>query len=120
MLIYYGGCLAVFLLAAGSLLAMANAALRDTGQLLGSALWIWFWVTPIVWSGDILPAKFHWLIAINPLAYLVQGYRLALLGPGASPPEPGATLWFWVLTGALAALAFTAFRRFKQELSDLF
>jgi len=119
LLVYYGGCMAIFMLAAGTLLAMANAVFRDVGQLLGSALWIWFWATPIMWPAGLLPAKWHWLAAINPLNYVVQGYRLAFLGPAASSSEPGAALWFWCVTGTLAALAFAVFRRFKQEISDL-
>lgn len=119
LLAYYAGCMAIFMLAVGILLALANAVFRDVGQLLGSALWIWFWITPIVWPAKILPVHWHWLIAINPLNYLVQGYRLSLLGPGAASFEPWAILWFWGVTGAVAALAFAAFRRFKRELADL-
>jgi ABC-type polysaccharide/polyol phosphate export permease len=119
LLLYYGLCLAAFAMAVGTLLALANAAFRDTAQLLGPALILWFWATPIVWPADRLPPRLAWIGEANPAYYLVEGYRLALLGSRVAGPEAASAAWFWAVTLLLGACAWLAFRRFKRELGDM-
>jgi lipopolysaccharide transport system permease protein len=118
LLLYFAACGAVFALALGTLLALANAALRDIGQMLGPMLLLWFWATPIVWPAEALPERLAGAVTWNPLAYLVDGYRFALLGRAADWPSGEATFAFWTLTALLGLLAWLAFRRFSRELGD--
>jgi ABC-type polysaccharide/polyol phosphate export permease len=118
LLLYFVACGAVFALAAGTLLALANAALRDIGQMLGPMLLLWFWATPIVWPAEALPERLSRAVTWNPLAYLVEGYRFALLGRPLDLPSAEATLAFWTITALLGLLAWLAFRRFNRELGD--
>jgi ABC-type polysaccharide/polyol phosphate export permease len=118
LLLYFAFCGASFALAFGTLLALANVAVRDVGQMLGPLLLLWFWATPIVWPAEALPERFQWVVTWNPLAYLVHGYRYALLGRPADFPSSHATFAFWIVTGCLCVLALLAFRQFKRALSD--
>jgi ABC-type polysaccharide/polyol phosphate export permease len=118
LLLYFAICGGSFALAVGCLLALANVPFRDVGQGAGPVLMLWFWATPIVWPAAALPAGLRWIVTWNPLAYLVEGYRSALLGPGSSLPGTEATLAFWLVTLFLFALAWLAFRRFERELAD--
>ena len=34
-----------------------------------------FYATPIVYSMDAVPASFKWLLRLNPMSYLIDGYR---------------------------------------------
>jgi ABC-type polysaccharide/polyol phosphate export permease len=115
---YFGACLAALALALGTLLALANAAFRDVAQLLGPVLLLWFWATPIVWPADRLPERLAWIARLNPAHYVVEGYRLALIGPEAARPDAASAFWFWLVTLLLGAAAWAAFRRFKRELAD--
>ena len=118
LLLYFAGCASLFALAAGTLLALGNAALRDIGQILGPVLLLWFWATPIVWPAESLPAQLQAAVTWNPLAYLVEGYRFALLGAPARFPPLEASVAFWIVTASLCLLAILAFNRFKRELAD--
>jgi len=118
LLTYFAACGGLFALATGTLLALANAAFRDVGQALGPLLMLWFWATPIVWSAQALPGRLQPFITWNPLAYLVDGYRFALLGRASDLPSAEATMAFWVITALLGLIAWLAFRRFKRELGD--
>jgi ABC-type polysaccharide/polyol phosphate export permease len=118
LLIYFAGCGAVFALACGTLLALANAALRDIGQVLGPLLLLWFWATPIIWPTEALPERLRAVVTWNPLAYLVDGYRFALLGSAADLPSTEATIAFWTVTALLGLVALLAFGRFKREVAD--
>ncbi len=115
----YTVALTLFLLAAGSLLALANAAIRDVSQVIASILLLWFWATPIVWPVNTLPANLAWIATANPMTYIVEGYRVALTGSRDRWPHNDATAWFWGETAVLAILAIFAIQRFKKELADL-
>lgn len=118
-LFYFTACLIVFALAAGTLLALANVAFRDAAHLLAPLMILWFWATPIVWPASLVPDHLQWILSANPLHYLTQGYRWALLGPQAAQPGASATIWFWAETLALGALSWAAFRTFKRQVADL-
>jgi lipopolysaccharide transport system permease protein len=62
--------------------------LRDTSQALSVVLTFWFWLTPI-FVEEARYRKHVWtsyLLAANPLAYVVRGYRAILID--GKPPEP--------------------------------
>lgn len=114
---YFAGCLGLLTLGLGSLLALAHAAFRDVAQAVGAAVGLWFWATPILWSSDRLPAGWLWIARANPAAYIVEGYRWALLG-APRPVTPDA-LWFWAEVSILLALAGWIFARFRSEVGDV-
>ena len=67
-------------------LAAANVRYRDVGHLLGIALLVWFWVTPIVYAAALVQEQLEgnrllWsLYFVNPLASIVGGFQRALYG----------------------------------------
>jgi ABC-2 type transport system permease protein len=67
-------------------LAAANVRYRDVGHLLGIALLVWFWVTPIVYAAALVQEELEssrvlWaLYFVNPLASVVGGFQRALYG----------------------------------------
>lgn len=60
-------------------LALANLKLRDTQHALSYALRLAFFLTPVVWTADRLPAHLSPLVALNPFAGIATAYRDALL-----------------------------------------
>lgn len=70
------GMLAVGL---GWIVSGLHVYLRDTAQVLAVVLTLWFWVTPIFISEQQIPERFRFLIALNPLSFVVQAYRERLL-----------------------------------------
>jgi ABC-type polysaccharide/polyol phosphate export permease len=76
---------------------------RDVTRVLPSLLQVWFWLTPIAWAGGQLPAGARHLLGLNPAAYVVSGYRHALM-PGSFPgPTVEQSLLFWAVTALLLA-----------------
>ena len=53
---------------------------RDFPQIVGNALQIMFFATPIMWRPETLLRTFHWIAEFNPLAHLIDIVRLPLLG----------------------------------------
>lgn len=48
---------------------------RDLQHLIGVALQLLFYATPIVYSADTIPESFKWVLQINPMTYIINGYR---------------------------------------------
>ncbi len=71
--------LGMFAVGLGWIVASLQVYLRDCAQLLSVALTFWFWLTPIFITEDQYPANLRFLIAGNPLAYMVRAYRQILL-----------------------------------------
>ncbi len=115
-----------FLIAMVSLtigLSWAFAALqvfhRDLGHALAAILTIWFWITPIVWPVRDLSDRAMWLIQLNPLFYVVQGYRNAFLYEAPLFAMWPLDVYFWGLTVTLLVLGATVFRQLRPHLADV-
>lgn len=115
---YYLLALTLFSTGAGLLFSALCVAFRDVQQALNIVTNILFWATPIVWSADMLPPNYRWLVDYNPLFYLIEGYRYALLGASA-PPSVGHAQVFWLTCLVLGALGIWTFRRLKPSFGDI-
>jgi ABC-type polysaccharide/polyol phosphate export permease len=78
---FFLGLLAV---GVGWVVSSLHVYLRDTGQMLSVVLQVWFWMTPIMITEDLIPKRFHIVIDWNPMAWVVRAYRDRLLS-GAWP-----------------------------------
>ena len=67
-------------LAAGLWLAALNARYRDIQYVSAFLVQSWFFLTPVVYSAGILPARFTFIYGLNPMVGVVQGFRSALIG----------------------------------------
>ena len=70
-------------LAVGIWLAALNVRYRDVRNVLAFALQLWLFVTPVLYASSLLEGKWTWVLALNPLAGLVVGFRWALVGTDA-------------------------------------
>ncbi len=80
-------------------LAILAAALRDVVQLVGFLLSVGIYLSPILFPLSLFPENWRWVLWLNPMTGLVQGYQQVLL-QGAWPP---ASVW-WVSLAWLALL----------------
>ena len=92
---------------------------RDISQGLTIILNLFFWMTPIVWPLDIMPAKFRSLMLYNPMYYIIDGYRSLLIFNSVIWPSVWATVYFWSVTAIAILVGNYVFRRLKPEFSDM-
>jgi lipopolysaccharide transport system permease protein/teichoic acid transport system permease protein len=118
-IIYYYGALACLLLGLAWTLAALQVFHRDIGQVMSVVLNLWFWVTPIVWTTEIMPQQYHWVIKYNPVYYIVEGYRESLLYGIPMWHDLDATLRFWAMTIPIFLIGLQIFGRLKAEFADV-
>ena len=64
----------------GLWLSALNVRFRDVGYLIPFLAQIWMYLTPVIYPVSIIPERFRWLLALNPMTGVVSGFRWALLG----------------------------------------
>lgn len=98
------------------LLAGIGVYLRDVGQVMGLALTLWFFLTPICYPASALPSGAAAVLRWNPVWALVRAYRDVLLEGHA----PGISL-LWLSLGAVVTLAvgFGLFAKLRRNFADV-
>ena len=60
-------------------LSCVNIIYRDTSQVIGLVMILLMFLSPIAYTQDMVPAGLELVVRLNPLSYLIDGYRGALL-----------------------------------------
>jgi homopolymeric O-antigen transport system permease protein len=100
---------------AGLWLCAANVLYRDVRHALAFLLQIWLFVTPVVYPITIIDGAWRYVLALNPVTGVIEGWRWALIGG----PMPGP--WFWVSIAALVMLLASGavfFRIAERQFAD--
>lgn len=110
--------LGLFAIGVGWIAASLHVYLRDTAQVLIVVLMIWFWLTPIFITEDQIPQEFRFLIAANPLSYVVGAYRVMLLSAYRTPDFAGFLTFALVAIGTFVTGGLF-FRHMKRGFADV-
>ena len=118
---YYSAC--TFLLSLGLVYATSAIVIffRDLTQIISIFLQVGVWLTPIMWDLNML-AEHPWamkLFKLNPMYYIVSGYRESMLGKVWFWEHWGWTLYFWVVTVVLFGVGTIIFKRLKPHFADV-
>jgi lipopolysaccharide transport system permease protein len=109
---------ALFTLGYGYLLATLNLFLRDVYHLIGVALTVWMFMTPIFYPPSLVQeAGLGWILRINPMYWLIDSYRDVLVY--GLWPKPQVLAYFAAVSVALFALGSLFFMRQKPRFPDL-
>jgi lipopolysaccharide transport system permease protein len=52
-----------------------NVFVRDFSHLVGLAITMWMFLTPIFYFREVIPEELRWILAINPMYHLINAYR---------------------------------------------
>ena len=77
ILLYPLVLLAQYLLLIGISLIISSISVyvRDLQHLIGVAMQLLFYATPIVYASETIPDNFKWILYLNPMTYIINGYR---------------------------------------------
>lgn len=67
-------------LGVGTLLAALTVSYRDFTHLVGFIMQFWMYATPVIFPLSLVPESWRWLLYLNPMTGLVDGFRAAFLG----------------------------------------
>jgi len=69
---------------AGILFAALVVTFRDVRYIITFAMQLWLFASPVLYSIELIPARWRLLYAINPMAGLITGFRACVVG-GPAP-----------------------------------
>lgn len=108
---------AVTALGVGLWSAALTVRFRDLSFVVGYGLSAWMYATPVAYSASLIPQRWRILYQLNPMYWVIEGFRRALLGTG-QPPQllmlvPVSFVLLLLLSGAFV------FRRTERTIVDL-
>jgi lipopolysaccharide transport system permease protein len=130
LMIYYGVALtaqvlflpvlvlltALFALAVGTWMSALNVKYRDVRFALPFVIQLWLFVSSVILPSSSVPEKWRWLLLLNPMSAIIEGYRSALLG----------LPFDWIALGIASGItvvvllyAFYSFGRVERSFADI-
>ncbi len=118
---YYLAAMMFFSVGLSLLVSSLVPFLKDLAQVVSVFVQIFFWMTPIVWAdkGRDLPRVFVILLNMNPLYYIVRGYRESMAEHVWLWHHPVSAAYFWILSCCLFAVGSLMFLRLKPHFADV-
>ena len=119
--IYYTFCIFVLVLGITYMTSSVVVFFRDLTQVINIALQVGVWMTPIMWSMEDLGITgiLASILKLNPMFYIVQGYRDAFIYKIWFWQRPGMTLYFWAFTLVFWLIGTRLFRKLKIHFADV-
>jgi lipopolysaccharide transport system permease protein/teichoic acid transport system permease protein len=93
--------------------------LKDVGEFIAMILQFGFWLTPIFWNLSIVPQKYQYLLKLNPLLYITEGYRDAMINKVWFWEHPNMSIYFWVVTLVMLVGGMLVFRKLRPHFADV-
>lgn len=117
--IYYTFCIFILLMGLSWLTSALVIFLKDIGQIVSMFLQFGFWLTPIFWSINIIPEKYHFYIKLNPLFYVIQGYRDSFIEQIWFWERYQYSIYFWSITFIIFITGAVVFSRLRPHFADV-
>jgi lipopolysaccharide transport system permease protein len=75
-----------------------NVRYRDVGHIVPFIVQIWMYLTPVIYATTLIPERLRFLLGLNPMTVVVEGFRWAILQEAA----PAAQIPIWIFGISLA------------------
>jgi lipopolysaccharide transport system permease protein len=113
---FFAALLILFVFGLGTLLAALNVRFRDVRFILPFALQILMFASPVFYSLDFLPERWHIVWKLNPLTGILQGFRAAVFGTEFDVTAIAISV---AVTVVLILLTVSVFTRMEENFADL-
>lgn len=118
-LIYYSLCLFALIMGISYLTSALVVFFRDLAQIIIIILQIGMWVTPIMWQWNIMPQKVLFFLKLNPIYYIVEGYRNSLIYGKWFWNDTYMTVYYWIFSLIIIILGTKMFSKLKVHFADV-
>lgn len=106
----------IFALGLSFLFSTIHVFIRDTVQIVGVVMQLWFWITPIVYFEEILPEGIQKNIFLNPWAIIVKVYHEVIFLRVV--PDYMSLVYVCIITFITLILGMLIFQLLRKEIVD--
>ena len=99
-----------------------NLGCRDLNQIIGIGLQVGVWLTPIMWVSESMigaNSLLYKILQLNPVFYIVSGYRDAFIIKRWFFERPVWTLYFWIFAICCFLFGNWIFKRLRVHFADV-
>ncbi len=98
------------------LLSAVTVRYRDVPYVIPFLMQIWLYFSGVVYAIDALPEHWQWVLSLNPMTVVINGFQWGVLGTSA--PEPGKALVSVASTIVFVVVGLWYFRRSEPRFAD--
>lgn len=117
--VYYTMCTFILVLALSYATSAMVVFFKDLGQFINIFMQVAMWMTPIMWPYTMVGEKYQNLLKLNPMYYIVEGYRDCFINKVWFWHRYMQTTYFWVITIGLFIIGSVIFKRLKCHFADV-
>lgn len=117
--LYYTFAMICFVLGLSWITSALIVFLRDIGQFIAMVMQLLFWGTPIFWSLQMIPMEYQIFFKLNPVYYLIEGYRQSFIYHEWFWQHMTLTLYFWGITVVLMFVGAVLFKKLRPHFADV-
>lgn len=115
---YYMFCEICLVLSISYVTASVTPYFKDMTQLINVVTQLGMWLTPIMWDDGFWPEWVMNIFRLNPMYYVVTGYRDCYMHGGWITDHIGTTLYFWAFVLIMSLISGKIFREMKDYFAD--
>lgn len=118
-ILYYFFAMICLSLGISWLTSALTVFLRDVGQFVAMILQLGFWATPIFWTLEMIPEQYRFFFKLNPVYYVVDGYRQSFIYDNWFWQYYDWTIYFWIVTLLIMFIGAICFKRLRPHFADV-
>ena len=116
---YYLICMIYFLLGICLLTSSLKVFLPDIGEVVVVVLQLGIWITPIMWNVKMLTGKLEIFFKLNPMYYIISGYRDSFIYKVWFWEKPNLTLSFFLISTIMLVVGIVFFKKLQPHFNDV-
>ena len=98
------------------ILSAINVYVRDIEYIVGFFLNLLFYATPILYTVDMFPPKFQWILYLNPMTHLVDAYRDIFYYK--TMPEISSLVFISIFSLLVLGIGYFIFRKLEKGFAE--
>lgn len=123
-LLYYAFCAFAFAESVSLILSVLTMLWRDVRKLVTSLMRMLMYFSPVIWECQFSKNVSHSeilnkILKLNPIYYIINGYRESIFLEKTFIDHPVHTLYFWIVILLLFSIGCSLMYRFKTKFIDM-
>ena len=106
----------LLLIAISFIVSSISVYIRDLQHLIGVALQLLFYAAPIVYSPEVIPQEYQWILTLNPMAYIINGYRDIFYYQ--TMPDIASLFGLIAISIVLCVIGYLIFNKLQKEFAE--
>lgn len=116
---YYMLCTIPLVMGLSWITSSVSLFMPDIGNIVGIVTRFLFFGTPVFWQMSMIPVKYHVYLKLNPVYYIVNGYRDSFFFETGFWRHPYLSLYYWAVAGACFIIGAVVFKKLRPHFADV-